>query len=196
MCSDGLIALELGGETNNGEKFCNVLPGVLIPEMSQFDGSSSKLVLIMDNCKDVRQCIKDLAIFYKSRNSAEVKGGPKMGNDLRKITTILGGMLYNFRSGKGIKRHYLPKPNPQMVEIPKNCTFKEFVRKAKTLYFGKDANESKMNLADSSGILIQVDKATWNLDQYYKDNNYQPSRHKMYVLYHNEPVRERRVLIS
>lgn len=97
-------------------------------------------------------------------------------------------MLYNSLSGKGVKRDYLPKPNPQKVEMPKNCTFREIVHKAKTLYFGEDADESKMNLADSSGIMIQVDKASWNLDQYYKDNNYQPSRHKIYVLYDNEPV--------
>ena len=36
-------------------------------------------------------------------------------------------------------------------------TFKEIVCKAKTLYFGQEADESKMNLADSSGIIIQVD---------------------------------------
>ena len=50
--------------------------------------------------------------------------------------------------------------------MPKNCTFREIVRKAKMLCFGEDTDESKMNLADSSGILIQVDKANWNLDQY------------------------------
>ena len=34
MCSDGVIALELGEGTNNGEKFYEFVPGQLIPEMS------------------------------------------------------------------------------------------------------------------------------------------------------------------
>ena len=55
-------------------------------------------------------------------------------------------MLYNSLPGKEVKRDYLPKPNPQKVEMPKNGTFREIVRKAKTLYFGEDADESKMNL--------------------------------------------------
>ena len=49
MCSDGVIALELGEGTNNGEKFYEFVPGQLIPEMSQFDGCASKSVVIMDN---------------------------------------------------------------------------------------------------------------------------------------------------
>ena len=97
-------------------------------------------------------------------------------------------MLYNSLSGKRVKKDYLPKPNPQQVEMPKNCTLREIVRKAKTLYFGEDADKSKMNLADCSCIMIQVDKASCNLGQYYKDNNYQPSSHKIYVLYDNETL--------
>lgn len=49
MCSDGVIALELGEGTNNGEKFYEFVRGQLIPEMSQFDGCASKSVVIMDN---------------------------------------------------------------------------------------------------------------------------------------------------
>ena len=50
MCSDGVIALELQEGTYNGDKFIEFITGTLIPQMSQFDGSSSRSVLVMDNC--------------------------------------------------------------------------------------------------------------------------------------------------
>ena len=48
--SDGVIALELQEGTYNGDKFIEFITGTLIPQMSQFDGSSSRSVLVMDNC--------------------------------------------------------------------------------------------------------------------------------------------------
>ena len=56
------------------------------------------------------------------------------------------------------------------------------------LYFVNGANPSRMELADSSGLSIHVNKSEWKLYSYYKDNNYQPSRHKLYVMYDNEGV--------
>jgi hypothetical protein len=50
MCSDGVIALEMDGGTYNGDKFVEFITGTLIPEMCQFDGSSPRSVLVMDNC--------------------------------------------------------------------------------------------------------------------------------------------------
>ena len=50
MCSDGVIALELQEGTFNGYKFVEFIAGSLIPEMNQFDGSSERSVLVMDNC--------------------------------------------------------------------------------------------------------------------------------------------------
>ena len=50
MCSDGVIALELQEGTFNGDKFVEFIAGSLIPEMNQFDGSSERSVLVMDNC--------------------------------------------------------------------------------------------------------------------------------------------------
>ena len=50
MCTDGVIALELREDTFNGDKFLEFITGTLIPEMLQFDGSSARSVLVMDNC--------------------------------------------------------------------------------------------------------------------------------------------------
>ena len=59
---------------------------------------------------------------------------------------------------------------------------------ANELYFGNGANPSRKELADSSGFSIHVNKSEWKLDSYYKDNRYQPSHHKLYVMYDNEGV--------
>lgn len=49
VCTDGVIALELSDGTFNGEKFMDFILGTLIPQMQQFDGSSARSVLVMDN---------------------------------------------------------------------------------------------------------------------------------------------------
>lgn len=45
-----------------------------------------------------------------------------------------------------------------------------------------------MELADSSGLSIHVNKSEWKFDSYYKNNNHQASRHKLYLMYDNEGV--------
>lgn len=50
MCSEGVIAVDLQIGTFNGDKFVDFITGTLVPEMHQFDGSSTKSVLVMDNC--------------------------------------------------------------------------------------------------------------------------------------------------
>lgn len=50
MCSEGIIATELYEGTCDGDRFLNFIIGILIPVMLQFDGSSPRSVLIMDNC--------------------------------------------------------------------------------------------------------------------------------------------------
>ena len=59
---------------------------------------------------------------------------------------------------------------------------------ANELYFGNGADPSRMELADSPGLSIHVNKSEWKLDSYYKNNNYQPSCHKLYLMYDNEGV--------
>lgn len=50
LCTDGVIALEMSEGTFNGTKFTDFILQYLIPEMQQFDGSSTRSVLVMDNC--------------------------------------------------------------------------------------------------------------------------------------------------
>ena len=46
----GVIALEMGGGTYNGDRLLEFLAGTLIPEMLPFDGSNARSVLVLDNC--------------------------------------------------------------------------------------------------------------------------------------------------
>lgn len=50
MCSDGVIAIKLKKVPYNGDTTIEFITGTLIPQMSQFDGSSWRSVLVMDNC--------------------------------------------------------------------------------------------------------------------------------------------------
>ena len=48
MCSDGVIAVEVGGGTYNGDRFLDFIAGTLVPEMLQFDGSNPRSVLVLN----------------------------------------------------------------------------------------------------------------------------------------------------
>lgn len=50
ICSEGLLGVELVTGTVNGDKFFDFIRGTLIPNMNAFDGSSSKSIIVMDNC--------------------------------------------------------------------------------------------------------------------------------------------------
>ena len=68
ICTDGLVALELNDGTFNGEKFKDFILGTLIPQMQQFDGSSKRSVLVMDNCSihhtmDVQEVLSNAGIL-------------------------------------------------------------------------------------------------------------------------------------
>ena len=45
------------------------------------------------------------------------------------------------------------------------------------------ADIDELQLADSDGVLIETDKDTFLLEDYYKRNDYKPSKHKMYIVY-------------
>lgn len=98
-------------------------------------------------------------------------------------------MLYDHSSGKGRRCRSLPSPNPQKVDLPRKSTLIDLLSRARELYFGESANLAKMNIADSAGMIIRVDnKLSWILEEYYKGNDYKPSRHKLYVTYDKEEV--------
>ena len=98
-------------------------------------------------------------------------------------------MYYNRSSSKGKRCSSIPCPNPRKVEFLRKSSLDDVFLRAKELYFGETANLTEMTLADSSGMLVEVDRAKWTLEEYYKDNDLKPSRHKMYIVYDIEGVR-------
>ena len=50
ITTEGVLSYELTQDSVNGDKFLDYVRGSLIPNMSPFDGISSKSILVMDNC--------------------------------------------------------------------------------------------------------------------------------------------------
>ena len=50
ICSEGILGVELTTGTVDGDKFVDFIRGTLIPNMHAYDGTSSKSVVVMDNC--------------------------------------------------------------------------------------------------------------------------------------------------
>ncbi len=60
---------------------------------------------------------------------------------------------------------------------------KVFLKKANDIYFNQP-DTSCLILADTNGLQVEMDNVgDWTLEQYYSVNRYQPSRHKVYVMY-------------
>ena len=99
------------------------------------------------------------------------------------MQVILGGMLYDHELNRGVRKKFLPEPNPQKIELPINATLTMVFEKAKQLYFEDMEPEiDALSLCDSTGILIPVqDKAMWSLGSFYQKNSLQPSHYKLYV---------------
>ena len=89
-------------------------------------------------------------------------------------------MVYDTELMRGICKRYLPEPNLQRVELPRNATLRDVFNKAKQLYFSEiETNIESMCLG---GILMPIDdKDSWLLSSFYQKNHLQPSRYKLYV---------------
>lgn len=84
-----------------------------------------------------------------------------------------------FDGNKAVKKIQY-QPNPRKVELVKTSSLDDVLNKANEMYF----KLPDTSCLDSNGLLIEVDSVLdWKLEQYYACNHYQPSRHKLYVMY-------------
>lgn len=91
-------------------------------------------------------------------------------------------MVYDRSKKRGVRRRYLPEPNPRKVTMQRDSTFVDVCRKAIELFFSDhNLDEADIMLADSGGFQIDVPEG-WRLGSYYQDNNIVPSRYKMYTM--------------
>ncbi len=93
-------------------------------------------------------------------------------------------MVYDQNLSRGVRKKYLPDPNPTKVELAKDTKYTDILEMAKSLFFDEfDPTLDTLSLADSSGVPIQIsDPEKWTLGSFYQNNGLQPSRYKLYVV--------------
>ena len=65
--------------------------------------------------------------------------------------------MYDNELKRGVRKRYLPEPNPQKVELARDATLLDDFKKAKELYFSEvETDINSLCLADSGGVLIPV----------------------------------------
>ena len=101
---------------------------------------------------------------------------------------ILGGMVYDEKKGKGIRRKFLPEPNPTTIDFNKDGTLHTICEKAIELFYKefKSVSTDDIKIADSSGNVISCDFSQ-KVSEYYGTNGYLPSRHKLYTVLYLTP---------
>ena len=99
-------------------------------------------------------------------------------------------MIYDSELNRGVRKKYLPEPNPQKVEFPRDASLTSVFEKAIHLFFQDlEVDSEALSLADSGGVLIPVqDRDSWSLSVFYSKNRLQPSRYKLYVVAGSQEV--------
>lgn len=133
-----------------------------------------QFVILSENFKELSQLYK-LKAQQKVGAHCAKKEPPKM------MMVILGGMIYDQELGRGIRKKYLPEPNPAKVEISRDACYTDLLEVAKSRYFMEFEPElDNLGLADSIGMPIAVaNPEKWTLGSFYSRNSLQPSRYKL-----------------
>ena len=97
-----------------------------------------------------------------------------------------GAMIYNEEEGKGIRNS---KIHPQKFKLFSTATMEDILNMGREAFFSElDPPIDTLHLANSSGQIIDADSENWTLGKYFEENGYQPSRHKLYIVYRPQMV--------
>ena len=97
-----------------------------------------------------------------------------------------GAMIYNEEEGKGIRNSKIP---PQKFKLFSTATIEDILNMGRKAFFSElDPPLDTLHLANSSGQIIDVNSENWTLGKYFDENGYQPSRHKLYIVYKHPTV--------
>ncbi|XP_019859118.1 PREDICTED: uncharacterized protein LOC109587313 isoform X1 [Amphimedon queenslandica] len=168
------------------ESSSSVSPSRSRSPFSPVSSAAEKPMSPNDDIKDLVQLYKTNAVsrFNKGSGSSSQSGSTakKQETSVTTMKILLGGMVYDVKKGKGIRRKFLPEPNPTQVEFNKSDTLLAVCEKAIDLYYREfDITMSDVFICDSSGVIVECDLQQ-KLFDYYAVNGYVPSRHKLYTL--------------
>ena len=93
-------------------------------------------------------------------------------------------MIYDPSQERGVRKKFLPEPNPTKIDVPISSSFQFMQAKAKELYFAEyETKAEDLILSDSSGIPMQISsRDTWTVSDFYESHSYQPSKYKLYFM--------------
>ena len=92
-------------------------------------------------------------------------------------------MIYDPEKKRGVRKHFLPEPNPSKVELESTSTLAMVLEQARELYFTEYSVDDKdIMLCDSCGYQIEIDFSTWTLSTFYQNRHLTPSRFKLYTM--------------
>ena len=92
--------------------------------------------------------------------------------------------MFDQELSRGIRKKYLPEPNPTKVELSRDTSYSHLLEVAKSHYFTEfKPDRDNLCLADSMGMPIAVaNPDRWTVGTFYSSNSLQPSRYKLYVM--------------
>lgn len=97
----------------------------------------------------------------------------------------IGGMEYDSHKKRGVKKKYIP--TPEEIELSFDASLEDVLQKGKEIFFEDlSPHLTSLVLADSNGHQIPIsadDEEDWTIGEFYNQNDYKPSRYKLYVMY-------------
>jgi len=86
-------------------------------------------------------------------------------------------MVYDPILRRGVRKKYLPDPNPTKIELSKDAKYGDILQMAISVFRGV---RTYKGYTDSSGVPIRLsDPDNWTLGSFYQSNGLQPSRYKL-----------------
>lgn len=94
--------------------------------------------------------------------------------------------MYKEEVARGVR---ISKIRPQKLEFLPGATLEDILNKGREAFFSElDPPLSSLHLADSSGNVVDAESDDWTVGKYFEENGYQPSRHKLYIMYREPTV--------
>ena len=95
-------------------------------------------------------------------------------------------MIYKEEEGRGIRSS---KIRPHKFDLFPDATLEDILNKGREAFFSElDLPLSTLHLADSFGQMVDINSDNWTVGKYFEENGYQPSRHKMYIMFKEPSV--------